>query len=130
MAMNKKNGFTLVEILVVVGIIALLAAIAIPNLLRAKVNANETSARATLKAISNSLENYAVLNNVYPSNTSALIGASPPYLNADYFTGTHNGYTFSATLADYSYSVQASPVSVNTGTASFTIATGGVLTSP
>lgn len=130
MTMNKKGGFTLVEIMIVVGIIALMAAVAIPNLLRAKVSANEAAARATLKAISNSLENYAVLNNIYPANTSALIGASPPYLNVDYFTGTHNGYTFSATLANYSYSVQAAPVNINTGTTLFTIATGGVLTSP
>lgn len=121
-------GFTLVEIMIVVGILALLAAIAIPNLVRAKIAANESSAQVTLKSISTALENYSVLNNVYPANTSNLIGATPPYLNVDYFVGTHNGYTFtSTTLTDYSYLITASPMNANAGTHTYTIATGGVI---
>lgn len=123
-----SSGFTLVEVMIVVGILALLAAIAIPNLLRAKISSNESSAQVTLKSISTALENYSILNNVYPADTSNLIGATPPYLNVDYFTGTHNGYNFtSSTLTDYSYLITAAPVSANTGSHSYTIATGGVL---
>ena len=130
--MKSRKGVTLVEILVVVGVLALLAAIAIPNLLRAKVSANEASAKATLKAISNSLENYAILNNTYPANTNLLIGASPPYLNVDFFDGAeHNGYTFTATtLVNYAYLITADPLNSNSGTTTFTVVTGGVLSSP
>ncbi len=127
--MNKnRKAFTLVEILIVVAIIALLAAIAIPNLLRAKVTSNQSSAQATLKAVANALETYAISNGVYPTDTTSLIGAAPPYLNKDYFSASFNGYNFAASITDYAYSVTALPVSSSTGTESYTISTGGVLT--
>jgi type IV pilus assembly protein PilA len=125
--MIKKKAFTLVEVMIVVAIIALLAAVAIPNLLRARVTANEASAQSNLKAIANSLENYAALNSVYPVNTTQLIGASPPYLSVDFFTGTHNGYTFTSVLADYYYTITASPFNSTAGTTTFTVTTGGIL---
>ena len=48
--------------------------------------------------------------------------------NKDYFTGTTNGYSFTSTLADYSYLITAAPVSSTTGTSTFTVATGAVMT--
>jgi len=123
-----RKAFTLVEILIVVAIIALIAAVAIPNMLRARIEANDASAQATLKAISTAIENYASIYSSYPTNTSQLLGATPPYLTKDYFAGTHNGFAFTATLSDYSYIVTALPISSSSGTASFTITTGAVLT--
>jgi prepilin-type N-terminal cleavage/methylation domain-containing protein len=49
--MRKQKGFSLIELLIVVAIILLIAAIAIPNLLRARMAANESSAAAGIRSI-------------------------------------------------------------------------------
>jgi prepilin-type N-terminal cleavage/methylation domain-containing protein len=64
-------GFTLVEIMIVVAIIALLAAIAIPNVLRSRTSANESSAIGNIRALISSLEMHRSVNNVYPLDVAA-----------------------------------------------------------
>ncbi len=67
---RSESGFTLVEIMIVVAIIALLAAIAIPNVLRGRTTANESASIGNLRALISSQEMFRSVNNRY-SQTSA-----------------------------------------------------------
>ncbi|MFC1658115.1 type IV pilin protein [Candidatus Omnitrophota bacterium] len=129
---NTAKGFTLVEIMIAVGIVSLLGVIALPGLLRARLSANETFARATLKTISNACESYAASNyGQYPTAMADLIGLAPPYLNQDYTVNPLRGYNFACgLLAITGYSCTATPLRCGqTGTKDFTITTGAVLAS-
>ncbi len=116
--------------MIVVAIIALLASIAIPNLLRAKISANDALARAALHSISTASEAYAAANSgSYPGNITSLTGATPTYLNVTYCGSTLSGYTYACTMASTGYTVTATPSTVGTtGTTTYTMTTGGILT--
>jgi prepilin-type N-terminal cleavage/methylation domain-containing protein len=63
---KKVSAFTLIELLIVVAIIAILAAIAVPNFLEAQTRAKASRAKSDLRTIITGLESYAVDNNKYP----------------------------------------------------------------
>lgn len=134
--MNKK-GFTLVEIMIVVAIIALLAAIAIPNLLRARHNANEAAAQAALKTISTACESYraAQTTPAYPADLEDMTTSSnPAYLDTTFddvanVNVDRQGYRFVYTqISSNQFVCSAIPITVNvTGTRTFAINESGVL---
>ncbi len=62
----NRNAFTLIELLIVVAIIGILAAIAVPNFLNAQVRAKVANARADMQALGTALEMYRMDNNHYP----------------------------------------------------------------
>jgi prepilin-type N-terminal cleavage/methylation domain-containing protein len=84
-----SKGFTLIELLIVVAIIAILAAIAIPNFLAAQTRAKVSRAKAEMRSLATALESYEVDNNRYPHTFTPRPGFTigwtsfdllPPYL--------------------------------------------------
>ncbi|MBI1388872.1 MAG: prepilin-type N-terminal cleavage/methylation domain-containing protein [bacterium] len=64
--MEKRKAFTLIELLIVVAIIGILAAIAVPNFLNAQMRAKVAKAESELRTLSTALESYSIDNNMYP----------------------------------------------------------------
>ncbi len=124
-----RKGFTLVEMLVVITVLLILLGMAIPAVVRAKIAANDTSAKTILRTVSNAAEWYSNVNAAYPTSEAQLVGASPAYLNKSYCAQTLTGYDVTCTFTSGSYTLTAVPVTVgSTGTTTYTITTGGVLT--
>lgn len=65
--MRKLRGFTLIELLIVVAIIAILAAIAVPNFLEAQIRSKVARAQSDMRSMATALESYYVDNNTYPA---------------------------------------------------------------
>ena len=108
---SRQSGFTLVEIMIVVAIIGLLAAIAIPNFVKARESAQRNACIANLKQIEGAKQQWAVENKMGSNdtpNTSDLYGANLYIKNAPTCPANGN-YTIGAVANVATCSKNASP---------------------
>jgi len=145
---NRRKGFSLIELLIVVTIILIISAIAIPNLMKSKMSANEAAAVGALKALTESAVMYSnsyggfphTISNMGPSSGAPTSSsAAADLIDAGLATGVKSGYkfTFSVTGSDpagnvVSYGITAVPVTPgSTGQKSFyTDQSGTIRVSP
>lgn len=91
--MKKHAGFTLIELMIVVAIIAIIAAIAIPNLLRSRMQSNESAAIGNLRTVTGAEVAFHAANSAYAQAFADLTGATPPFLDGNW-AATKQGYDF------------------------------------
>ena len=93
------RGFSLIELLIVVAIILIIAAIAIPSMLRSRLAANQATAAANLRTISTASVSYwVVYSNGYPPSLAALGGGLPPATcNTSLLVAPKSGYRVALT---------------------------------
>jgi prepilin-type N-terminal cleavage/methylation domain-containing protein len=143
--MNRgSKGFSLIELLIVVAIILIIAAIAIPNLMRSRIAANQASAVGSLRMLNTCEISYASTFTLgYSANLQSLgptaAGANPTstaagLIDSVLMSGAKSGYsfTYSPGVSDstgrvMAYTITGVPISSNTGTNYYFTDNSGVI---
>lgn len=93
----KKHGFTLMEIMVVVAIIVILAGLAVPHLLRARFNAEESRAASNIFTIALAQMQWKTINGAF-ATLANLASGSPSYVDSSFSDGQKQGYSYNVTV--------------------------------
>lgn len=132
----SKKAFTLIEIMLVMAILTLLSTVVIPISLRARHNANEVAAIASLRTINTACTSFFATQTppTYPANLGALGSDIPPYIdaalaNAASSATARRGYFYAYTLVNANqFTCTATPaISSTTGTRVFFMDETGIV---
>ena len=112
--MKNSRGFSLIELLIVVAVIGIIAAIAVPNFVQSKKAANEASAIASVRSLITAQITYATTVGVgkFANGMAELQGAG--FIDEVLASGNKDGYSISTTGIGNSFTINADPVTRGT----------------